>query len=171
MKTLVAIVALVAVIVGVGVWQFSDDAAPAGAVLASAGAAAPALQPPAASTPVSAPANNPADAVPVSDMARLSAQAHGADAQQRLQAIEALSRAPRDQALPALRGIATSGEPQIDKPAAVNALRELALGQGDQDGKIREAIREVLYHDDGQNPQLPTVAQDALDVVEESEMK
>jgi hypothetical protein len=51
----------------------------------------------------------------------------------------------------------------------LNSLRELALAQGDADGAIRGAIREVIYHGDDES--LMAGAQDALDVVEESEMK
>jgi hypothetical protein len=104
-------------------------------------------------------------------VARLIEEAQGGDAGKRAVAIAALAQAPRDQALPALHRIVTNGEPLVDKPAALNSLRELALGQGDQDGKVREALREVLYHDDGQNPPLQLAAQEALDVVEESEMR
>jgi hypothetical protein len=174
MKTLIAIVALVAAIVAVGAWQFAGDGETA---VMTPGAAAPAGEPGDSATTVTAPAtaslmaNNPVEAPPAGDVARLIVEANGADAKKRVDAIAALARAPRAQALPALHRIATNGEPQVDKPAAVNSLRELALGQGDRDGKVREAIREVLYHDDGQNPDLLVVAQDALDVVEESEMK
>jgi hypothetical protein len=109
--------------------------------------------------------------VAAAEVPRLIEEANGADAAKRALAIAALARAPRDQALPALHHIVTNGEPQVDRPAALNSLRELALNQGDKDGKVREAIREVIYHDDGSNPQLASAAQDALDVVEESEMK
>jgi len=168
MKTLISIVVLVGVIVAVGLWQFAGDGAPA-----VAEAAAPAAVAPAATTPVPAQTSGEvvANAAPPGDVTRLISEANGADAKKRVEAIAALAQVPRDQALPALRQILTSGDAHVDKPAALNSLRELALGQGDKDGKVREAIREVLYHDDGQNPQLATDAQDALDVVEESEMK
>jgi HEAT repeat protein len=126
--------------------------------------AAPATGPVAisASTPM------PETAAAPDQVARWLEDLNSADAAQRNAAIRALATAPREQALPALRNVLTSGE-HADRPQAVNSLRELALGQGDADGRVREIIREVIYH--GDDEALAMQAQDALDVVEESEMK
>ena len=94
--------------------------------------------------------------------------ANSADATRRAAAINSLANAPRAQALPVLRQVLSSGDPQ-DRPLALTSLRELALGQGDTDGGIRQVIREVIYH--GEDETLLASAQDALDVVEESELK
>jgi HEAT repeat protein len=109
------------------------------------------------------------EATPAPDqVARWLQDLNSAEAAKRAAAITALATAPREQALPALRNVLTSGE-HADRPQAINSLRELALGQGDADGRVRQIIREVIYH--GDDEALASQAQDALDVVEESEMK
>ena len=110
-----------------------------------------------------------AEVAPTQDqVARWITDVNSADAAARALAITSLANAPREQALPVLRRVLTSGE-LADRPQAINSLRELALGQGDADGRVREVIREVIYHGDDES--LASLAQDALDVVEESEMK
>lgn len=81
----------------------------------------------------------------------------------RLAAIERLSHAPRDQALPPLKRVLLNGDPATDRPAALLALRELALAQGDDDQRIREAIREVIYH--GDDADFGADAQEAIDII------
>ena len=97
------------------------------------------------------------------------ADANGADAARRAAAISALARAPRAQAVPALYRVLINGEPSVDRPLALKSLQELALAQGDADGAVRAAIREVIYH--GNDETLMAAAQDSLDVVEESELR
>jgi hypothetical protein len=103
------------------------------------------------------------------DVARWIADATGADAEKRAAAITALGRAPKSDALPVLRRVVNSGEPEIDRPLALRSLRDLALYQGDEDGGIRTVVREVIYH--GDDERMTRAAQDTLDVIEESEMK
>src|SRR5204862_6278473 len=81
----------------------------------------------------------------------------------RLAAIERLSQAPRDQALPLLRRVLLNGEPGTDRPAALRRLRELALAQGDGDQRIRDAMREVIYH--GDDEAFAADAQETLDII------
>jgi hypothetical protein len=160
------ILAGVAGIVVAGAWYFSQQAEPP-LVSGPPSTAAPTVVSAAVVTPaVAAP---PTDVPPTPDqVARWIEEAGGIDAGKRSLAITALAQAPREQALPVLRQVLTSGE-LADRPQAINSLRELALGQGDADGRVREAIREVIYH--GDDEALASLAQDALDVVEESEMK
>lgn len=134
--------------------------------MAAAGpATATASQPPVTASPV-APSTETAPTE--AQVATWIAEASGADPGRRVAAINALANAPRTRALPVLRQVLVSGE-HVDRPLALNSLRELALGQGDADGGIRQVIREAIYHGDDET--LAASAQDALDVVEESEMK
>jgi hypothetical protein len=59
----------------------------------------------------------------------------------------------------------------VDRPLALQSLRELALASGDGDGKVREAIRELLYHGDGQHEPLMADAQRVLDDIEAAESR
>lgn len=160
---------MVAVVVGValvGVWHVTRpglEARSASAMPAPVSTADPTPSP-AASLP------EPEAAPPTStDVAQWIADTDDADAARRAAAIDALAHAPREQALPVLRRLVTNGDPLTDRPRALNSLRELALDQGDGDGRIRQAIREVIYH--GDDEAFASSAQDALDVVEEAEMK
>jgi len=125
---------------------------------------------PRAAAPVApAPAAQPAAALPApvtdDDVARWTAEATGGDAGKRAAAITALSQAPVPQALPVLRRVLMSGEPGVDRPLALQSLRDLALNRGDPQSAIRNAIREAIYHGDDQT--MSADAQEALDVIEE----
>jgi HEAT repeat protein len=87
----------------------------------------------------------------------------------RAAAIEQLSHVPREQALPLLKRVLLNGDPATDRPAALQGLRDLALTQGDADQRIRDTVREVIYH--GDDEKLATDAQETLDVIAESETK
>jgi hypothetical protein len=114
----------------------------------------PALRPPPADDAA-------ADADPVE---RLIADANGGDAVRRAAAITALAKAPREQAMPVLGRLLANGEPLVDRPLALASLRTLALEQGDADGKIRDAIRAVIYHGDDHTNMNDV--QETLDVIE-----
>lgn len=158
------VAAVLAGVALVAVWHFSQSR--------SVAKAEPVVPPLAAAQPApSAAVDTPASGEPPPTAAQVDqwiGDTNSADAGRRAEAINALARAPRDQALPVLRRLVTQGD-ATDRPRALNSLRELALDQGDTDGAIRQAIREVIYH--GDDEALATAAQDALDVVEESEMK
>jgi hypothetical protein len=141
------------------------------------------VQTPVAGTPVAtAPSREPsgvgmvqvADSAAVSSQAatvtveRLIADTTSADAAKRAAAIAALAEAPREEAVPALRRILTSGEPEVDRSLALRALRDVALNQGDADGKVRDAVRHAIYH--GDDFTKTAEVQDVLDVIEESEL-
>jgi hypothetical protein len=148
-------------------WQWPRQPAVARSpdLASPAAVASPAVAPPAGSRPVAI-----GPSAPTPEQVRHWVQdVSSADPAKRAVAINALSQAPRALALPVLQNVVMNGEPATDRPLALNALRELALGQGDADGGIRQAIREVIYH--GDDEKLMADAQDALDVVEESELK
>jgi hypothetical protein len=114
--------------------------------------------------PAPVPSGNPPPAV-----AQLIADSASGDAGKRAAAIAALADAPRAEALPVLGRILTDGEPQIDRPLALRSLRDLALNQGDDDGAIRDAVRQAIYHGDD----LTKVddVQEVLDIIEESQQR
>jgi hypothetical protein len=103
------------------------------------------------------------------DIARWTTEATGGDASRRAAAITALARAPVSEALPILSRVLMNGEPVVDRPLALQSLRDLALNQGDPVSSIRNAIRAAIYHGDDQT--LAADAQEALDVIEESLLK
>jgi len=100
------------------------------------------------------------------DVASLIAATGSGDAATRAAAITALAEAPRAEAVPALGRILTDGEPEIDRPLALRSLRDLALNQGDADGRIRDAVRHALYH--GDDYTKADDVQEALEIIEES---
>lgn len=124
-------------------------------------------------TPAVAPVSTPATAKPVvttsseDALAGLANDSMSGPAASRLAAIEKLSKAPRDQALPLLKRALLNGEPGVDRPAALRGLRELALSQGDSDQRIRDALREAIYH--GDDAAFAAEAQATLDTIAASE--
>lgn len=168
----VVILSLGAAGVFAGVWYAAGREEPADIAARAEGPAATvasvAGDPMPAATPVSM-GEPPSPAA--TDVTRWVREVNHADAATRAAAIRALAGAPRAEALPVLHQVLINGEPQVDRPLALQSLRELALAQGDKDGKVREAIREAIYHNDDLNPTLMADAQDALDVVEESELR
>jgi hypothetical protein len=102
-------------------------------------------------------------------VATLIADTSSGDAAKRANAITALASAPRNEAIPVLGRILTNGEPQVDRPLALSSLRDLALNQGDADGRIRDAVRYAIYHGDDQT-KVDDV-QDVLDIIEESQAR
>ena len=85
------------------------------------------------------------------DVARWIADTQNADAKIRADAIEALTNAPRAQAIPALKRVLESGEPQVDRQIALRSLHGLALNDGDSNGAIRDAIRHAMYHSEDES--------------------
>ena len=80
------------------------------------------------------------------DIARWVADTQSNDAKTRAVAIEALAKAPKAQAIPALKRVLESGEPQVDRQIALRSLHVLALNDGDNNGAIRDTIRHAMYH-------------------------
>lgn len=164
------LVILLLVAAGVGGFVFLNRA-PEPAVAVAGTAAAPLKL----DAPAQAAAAMPTDASPdpatvtADDVARWTRDASGGDADKRAAAIRALANAPVEQALPVLRHVLMNGEPGMDRPAALQSLRDLALNQGDPNSAIRNVIREAIYHGDDQTK--TSEAQEALDVIEESELK
>jgi hypothetical protein len=132
----------------------------------------PRPKPPAVKQAAMTPIANPEPQAPAMTPAKVSqliADSTGGDAAKRADAIAALADAPRAEALPVLRRILTDGEPQVDRPLALRSLRDLALNQGDDDGAIREAVRNSIYH--GDDFTKTGDAQEVLDIIEESRQK
>lgn len=94
-----------------------------------------------------------AEAAPVretnpANIARWIADTQSTDAKTRAAAIAALAEAPKAEAVPALKRVLTVGEPQVDRQIAVRSLHVLALQQDDDDGAIRNVLRDAVYHGD-----------------------
>jgi len=149
----VAIVAMLAAAVGIAYVKTNrsrpDDGNEAKTTSAPAVTEAPAKPieaPPMATTakPVEAvrPPSSP------NDVAQWIANTQSSDAKMRADAIQALANAPKAQALPALKRVLESGEPQVDRQIALRSLHVLALNDGDDTGTIRDTIRYAVYHSD-----------------------
>lgn len=143
--------------------------APTAAAATEAPAAAPRDAPhPVAAAPLPqlAPDARPAvpEAVSSDLVTRWVSALDSADAATRAAAIAGLARAPRADALPALRRVLQNGEPGVDRPLALRALRDVASAHGDADGQIRAAVRAVIYHGDDAAP--AAAAQETLDAIE-----
>ncbi|MFC4309293.1 hypothetical protein ACFPN2_09395 [Steroidobacter flavus] len=82
----------------------------------------------------------------------------------RAAAIAKLANAPKAQALPALKNVLETGEPDIDRHIALNSLHTLALRDGDKNGQVRDVMRSAIYHSD--NDGVMQTAQSLLDDVE-----
>lgn len=98
---------------------------------------------PTKSTQLAAPAN-----AAQNNVAQWVADIRSNDAKIRAAAISALAGAPKAQALPALKYVVESGEPQVDRQIALASLHTLAMNDGDSDGAIRNVIRKAMYHSD-----------------------
>ncbi|MGC3981026.1 MAG: hypothetical protein QM808_07205 [Steroidobacteraceae bacterium] len=72
------------------------------------------------------------------------------DARTRAADITALTTAPREQALPMLQRVLNAGA-DTDKQLALEALHNMALQQGDDDGSLRNVLRQAIYHGDDVN--------------------
>ena len=82
----------------------------------------------------------------------------------RAAAIAKLGSAPKAQALPVLKNVLESGEPEVDRHIALNSLHSLALRDGDNNGQVRDLMRSAIYHSD--NDGVMQTAQSLLDDVE-----
>jgi HEAT repeat protein len=68
------------------------------------------------------------------------------DPQTRADAIAALASAPKSEALPVLKNVLETGEPEVDRQVALRSLHTLALRDGDASGSIRDVLRGAQYH-------------------------
>lgn len=85
-------------------------------------------------------------------------------AETRASAIAALANAPESQAIPALKRVLETGEPNVDRHIALRSLHALALRSADPTGQIRAVIRHAIYHGDDDN--VTQTAQSLLDDIE-----
>jgi hypothetical protein len=172
--TLIAVAAIILAGGVVGIFLGRADAPAEAAPVADSPAravampsSAPSSNPPTpASTAVSAPAKPAVVMLADPELERLSLETMSGPPAVRVAAIERLATAPRDQALPLLRRVLLNGDPGVDRPAALASLRTLALAQGDGDERIRDAVREVIYHGDDQD--FAASAQETLDAIGKS---
>ena len=86
------------------------------------------------------------------------------DPKTRATAIANLANAPTAQALPALREVVDTGEPEVDRHIALRSLHALALRDGDENSQVRDVMRRAIYHSD--NDGVTQTAQSLLDDVE-----
>lgn len=121
-----------------------------------------------AETPIEATIDEAPKPLGPDEIMQLVADTASGDARRRATAIVALVNAPKSDAIAALRRVVEGGEPTVDRPLALRSLRDLALHQGDEDGAIRDVVRETIYH--GDDDTLIEHAQLALEMIEESEM-
>lgn len=77
-------------------------------------------------------------------------------------ALEALATSPREKILPELRKLAANGSTN-DRELTLNALHNIAIKKGDDDGEIRNILRLISY--DGDDA-LASNAQVTLDDIE-----
>lgn len=82
----------------------------------------------------------------------------------RAAAIAKLANAPKSQALPVLKEVLDTGEPEVDRHIALRSLHTLALRDGDRDSQVRDVMRRAIYHSD--NDGVTQTAQSLLDDVE-----
>lgn len=98
------------------------------------------------------------------DVARWIADVESPDPRSRANAIAALAKAPKEEAVPVLSHVLETGEPQVDRHIALRSLHAIALEQGDDDGGIRQALRGAIYH--GDDDSVSENAQALLDDIE-----
>jgi HEAT repeat protein len=70
------------------------------------------------------------------------------DEDKRAAAIVALGQAPKAEAVPALQRVLENGAHERDRQIALRSLHTLAIRQGDDDQRIRDAFRSVIHHGD-----------------------
>ena len=97
-------------------------------------------------------------------VAQWAEDARGDDAKKRVAALTALANVPKAQAIPVLQAVLISGDREVDRPLALRTLRTLAERQGDEDGRIRDALRQAIYH--GDDDASTQAAQETLGQVE-----
>lgn len=98
-------------------------------------------------------------------LAKWIADASSDDSKARAAAIVALAGAPKSQAVPVMERILQVGEPQVDRQIALRSLHTLAVQQGDADGRIRDVLRQAIYHGDDEG-----VSQSAQALLEDIEV-
>lgn len=86
------------------------------------------------------------------------------DARARAAAIAALADAPKGLAMPALKRVLETGEPNVDRHIALRSMYSLALRDGDSSGQIRDVMRQAIYH--GDDDGVTQTAQSLLDDIE-----
>jgi hypothetical protein len=112
------------------------------------------------SPPEPAPAAPPAA---MSNVDRLVAEATSENAKARTYAISALAKAPKDAALPVLTKVLNRGDLEEERHLALESLQTLALDQGDEDGRVKDVLRQFISHSGDE--QFAEVAQRTMDTI------
>jgi hypothetical protein len=126
---------------------------------------APSPSPPSEAYPAPSP-SEPAQAAPAKPSGGVDAwvvDATGEDAKARAYAISALAHASKDAALPTLKKVLTSGEPEVDRHLALESLQTLAHDQGDEDGRVKDVLRQYISHSGDE--QFAEKAQRVMDTI------
>lgn len=118
---------------------------------------------PSTSSNITGPAAAPAPGRP-DTVAQWIEDTQDSDPRIRAAAISKLANAPQAQALPVLKDVLETGEPDVDRHIALNSLHTLALRDGDKTGQVRDVMRRAIYHSD--NDGVTQTAQSLLDDVE-----
>jgi len=113
------------------------------------------------SSPPTAVETAPAESFPPDT--ELLAAALGQDVDKGEAAVRTLAKMPREQAMPILRQVVTSGD-EKRRVLALHSLRTVAQNHGDADGAIRDVIRGAIYH--GDNEDVTAEAQNVLNEIE-----
>jgi hypothetical protein len=86
------------------------------------------------------------------------------DAKTRAAAIAALADAPKALAMPALKRVLDTGDPNVDRHIALRSMHSIALRDGDSTGQVRDVMRRAIYH--GDDDGVTQTAQSLLDDIE-----
>lgn len=98
------------------------------------------------------------------DAERWAIRAASDDPRTRATAIAALAHAPKTVAVPALNRVVEAGHTADEQQIALSSLYTIAIEQGDDDERVRHAIRRAIYH--GSDDSVSENAQALLEDIE-----
>lgn len=114
--------------------------------------------------PDSAQTTSAGNAAPPETIAQWIKDTQSPDAKTRAAAIAALADAPKALAMPALKRVLDTGDPNVDRHIALRSMHSIALRDGDSTGQIRDVMRRAIYH--GDDDGVTQTAQSLLDDIE-----
>jgi hypothetical protein len=103
-------------------------------------------------------------AAPPETIAQWIKDTQSTDAKVRAAAIAALADAPKSLAMPALKRVLETGEPNVDRHIALRSMYSIALRDGDPNEQVRNTMRHAIYH--GDDDAVTQTAQSLLDDIE-----
>ena len=107
---------------------------------------------------------SPETAAPPETIAQWIKDTQSTDAKVRAAAIAALADAPKSLAMPALKRVLETGEPNVDRHIALRSMYSIALRDGDPNEQVRNVMRHAIYH--GDDDGVTQTAQSLLDDIE-----